>query len=71
MNRNLSSEEKGLVTADLCEAGIAMMKQSLVRRHSEDDAETVQWEFENWLYRKSDPVPGDVSGDVCVRQGVP
>lgn len=71
MSTNLSSEVKGLITADLCEVGIAMMKQSLMRRHSEDDAETVQREFENWLYRKSDPVPGDVSGDVSVRQHTP
>lgn len=63
----MSSEQKGMLTAELWEAGVAMMRQAFVRKNN-GQLSAAQREFEDWLYRKADPIPGDVAGPVRIRR---
>ncbi len=71
MHTLLSSKQKGMITAELWEAGVAMMKQSLIRKHGGRNPEAAQKDFDDWLYRRNDPIPGDVGGPVRIRRSKP
>jgi hypothetical protein len=62
MTTALSSAEKGLLLVELIEAGIAMMKLKLHRKYQGTDPVAEKCELDEWLYRKHDKIPGDVSG---------
>ncbi len=57
--------------ADLMEAGFALMRQNLRRRHPADSEAEIEARFRAWKFREEDPIPGDVSGPVRVRRPTP
>lgn len=58
-------------TAVLMEAGIDLMRQNLRRRHPEENETQIAARLKKWLYCEDDPMPGDVAGDVRVREHNP
>lgn len=68
MSERLSELEKGVITAELWAAGVAMMEQSLMRRRSANTASAVQAELQDWLYRRGETSCGDVAGPIRIRQ---
>ena len=59
---------KAATTNVLVDAGIALIRQNIRRRHpAASEAEMDAW-MREWLYRADDPMPGDVSGAVRVRE---
>jgi hypothetical protein len=60
--------ENALTTAGLLESGIALMRQNIRRRHPERSEKEVEALLRAWLWRTDDPVPGDTSGAVRVRE---
>lgn len=63
--------ENAATAAVLAEAGIAMMRQNIVRTHPALNARQVDALLLRWLSRADDPIPGDVSGAVRIRERVP
>jgi hypothetical protein len=68
MSNRLTEVEKGLITAELWEAGVAIMEQSLMRRRSTNSASAVQAELQDWLYRRGEDSCGDVAGPIRIHQ---
>jgi hypothetical protein len=54
-------------TAALLDAGIALMRQNIRRRHSGQTEAEIDAMLSAWLRRTDDPIPGDTAGAVCVR----
>jgi hypothetical protein len=57
-----------LTTATLMDAGIALMRQNIRRRHPDEGEVQIDARLGAWLRRADDPVPGDTSGWVRVRK---
>lgn len=57
--------------AVLVDAGMALMRQNLRRRHARESEREISARFERWLCRQDEPIPGDVAGPVRVRTGAP
>jgi hypothetical protein len=55
----------------LMEAGIALMRQNLRRRHPSATDPEVDTLLQNWLHRMDDPIPGDTAGQVRIRSAKP
>ena len=64
----LKYRANALTSANLIDAGIALMRQNIMRRHpGESDAE-IDTLLSAWMRRTDDPVPGDTSGSVRIRK---
>ncbi len=63
--------ENAILTAILMDSGIALMRQNIRRRHPESPEEEVDALLRAWLCRADDPVPGDISGSIRVRERRP
>ena len=55
------------VAMELHTAGLAMMRQTISRTCAANPALDPNKEWRRWLYRETDPIPGDVDGPVRVR----
>ena len=55
-------------TATLVEAGIALMRQNLRRRHPDENDEKIDARLQVWLHRADEPVQGDIAGTVRPRE---
>ena len=71
MERSDKVLDNTAATATLIEAGIALMRQNLRRRHPDADEARIDDLLRAWLYRADDPVPGDVAGAVHERRPIP
>lgn len=60
-------QENAYATAALFEAGVAMMRQNLRRRHAAAMDAEIETMLIAWLRRSDDPIQGDVSGNVSMR----
>jgi hypothetical protein len=68
MHAQLSATDKGSITAELWEAGVDMMEQSIRRRKATSTTQAaIQAELQDWLYRHDEASVGDVSGPIRVR----
>ena len=54
-------------TAVMLDAGIALMRQNIRRRHPGQTEAEIDAMLGAWLRRVDDPIPGDTAGAVCVR----
>ena len=68
MERSAEILENTAATAALVEAGIALMRQNLRRRHPEANEIRIDDLLQTWLYRTNDPIQGDVAGSVRIRR---
>ncbi len=59
---------KAATTNMLVDAGIALMRQNIRRRHPAASEAEIDALVQAWLYRADDPIPGDTSGAVRVRE---
>lgn len=59
-----------VTTAILMEAGIALMRQNIQRRHPGASESQIDALMGAWLYRADEPIPGDTAGQVRVRERV-
>lgn len=60
---------KNMITAmDLHETGKALMYQKIVRENPGASAEAIDEMWRDWLFRRKDVIPGDVSGPVRIRR---
>lgn len=64
-------QAKASTTAILMDAGIALMRQNIRRRHPERTEAEIDAMLGAWMRRADDPVPGDTAGAVRVRTGKP
>ena len=71
MESSAKTLENASVTATLMEAGIALMRQNLRRRHPEGNEEQIDVLLSAWLRRADDPIQGDVAGSVRLRKPKP
>ncbi|MDZ4199547.1 MAG: hypothetical protein U1E27_09710 [Kiritimatiellia bacterium] len=53
---------------NLHEAGLALMRQKQRREGMADSSEDQDDLFRQWLLRRDDPIPGDVSGPIRIRR---
>lgn len=60
--------ENALVTAALMEAGVELQVQNLRRRNPDASDEEIGQLLNAWLHREDDAIPGDVGGQVRVRE---
>jgi hypothetical protein len=60
-----------VTTAILMDAGIALMRQNIRRRHPGETEAGIDALLRAWLHRANDPIPGDTSGSVRARERVP
>jgi hypothetical protein len=60
-----------ITTAILMDAGIALMRQNLRRRHPERTEAEIDVLLSAWLRRADDPIPGDTAGSVRARERAP
>ena len=60
-------QENAATTAVLLDAGIALMRQNIRRRHPGQTEAEIGALLSAWLRRADDPIPGDTAGAVCVR----
>lgn len=68
MNKADKYFENAATTAVLIDAGIDIMRQNIRRRqHGASDA-TVDAILDAWMRRENDALPGDVAGQVQMRQ---
>lgn len=51
-------------TTNLFEAGVAMMRENIRRRHANASSQTVDALLGAWMRREDDPIPGDTIGTV-------
>jgi hypothetical protein len=58
-------------TAQLIDAGIAVMRQNIRRRFPEETEAGIDARLKAWLHRTDDAIPGDVAGPVRVRERMP
>ena len=56
-----------MTTATLMDAGIALMRQNIRRRHPGQSEAEIDALLSAWMRRSDDPVPGDTAGAVRVR----
>ena len=63
--------DNAATTAMLMEAGIALMRQNIRRRHPEETEAEIDARLHAWLRRANDPIPGDAAGSVRVREQAP
>ena len=68
MNARGSFKENAVVTAVLFEAGVALMRQNLRRRHLEENDAHIDDRLRALLRRADDPVQGDAAGAVRPRE---
>lgn len=68
MKTTSEMQENAYAAAALHEAGVALMRQNLRRRHSDANDEQIEALLVAWLCRVDDAIPGDVSGEVSVRE---
>jgi hypothetical protein len=61
----------GVTTAILMDAGIALMRQNIRRRHPEQTEVEIDARLSEWLCRTAEPIPGDIAGPVRVREQAP
>ena len=59
--------DNAAITAILMDAGVALMRQNIRRRHPGETEATIDAMLSAWMRRADDPVPGDTAGAVCVR----
>lgn len=64
----LSAAQKMAIAMDLHDAGLALMRQKQVRDGIADSRRNPDRLFRQWLLRRDDPVPGDVSGPIRIRR---
>jgi len=60
--------ENAATTAALMEAGIELMRQNIKRSNPALPHEQREELLSSWLWRTDDPIPGDVSGHVRIRE---
>lgn len=60
--------QNAATTAVQVEAGIALMRQNLKRRHPQASEAEIDERLNAWLYRTDDPIPGDTAGPVRIRE---
>ena len=65
MDTLLRVQQNMAVALQLHEAGLAMMRQTISRACAANPALDPEWR--RWLYRETDPIPGDVDGPVRIR----
>lgn len=63
--------DNAVTTAMLMEAGIALMRQNIRRRHPGESEAGIDALLSAWLRRAKDPIPGDVAGSVRAREWAP
>ncbi len=63
--------DNAMTTAILMDAGIALKRQNIRRRHPKATDVKIDAMLSAWLRRADDLVPGDTSGAVCVRTREP
>ena len=56
------------IAITLHETGKAMAYQKIVRDHPGASASRIDSVWQDWLYRKKDVIPGDLSGPVRIRK---
>jgi hypothetical protein len=57
-----------LTTSLLMDAGVALMRQNLRRRHPDEAEASIDLRLRAWLHRVDDHLPGDVAGPFRIRQ---
>lgn len=60
-------QDNALTAATLMDAGIALMRQNIKRRHPGEPEAEIDAMLSAWMRRTDDPIPGDTAGAVCVR----
>jgi hypothetical protein len=60
--------DNAATAAMLMEAGIALMRENLRRRHPGAPEAQLDVLLEAWMSRQDDPSPGDVAGPTVVRR---
>jgi hypothetical protein len=60
-------QNNALTTATLIDAGIALMRQNIKRRHPGEPEAQIDAMLSAWMRHADDPIPGDTAGAVCVR----
>jgi len=60
-------QENASTTAVLMDAGIALMRENIRRRHPGQTEAEIDAMLSAWMRRADDPVPGDTAGAVRVR----
>jgi len=60
-------QDNAMTTATLMDAGIALMRQNIRRRHPGQSEAEIDALLSAWMRRSDDPVPGDTAGAVRVR----
>ena len=63
--------DNAATTAILVDAGIALMRQNIRRRHPEETEAEIDALLSAWLRRDNDPIPGDTAGSVRARKRAP
>ncbi len=64
----LMIQSKPVLRLPACfDGGIALMRQNIRRRNPSHTEHQVDTELDAWLYRTNDPISGDISGRVRVR----
>ena len=71
MDSDVRYADNAATAALLMEAGIALMRQNIARRHPRAGAREVDARLGAWLCRAGDRIPGDTSGPVRVRERNP
>ncbi len=67
MDADTQAQANMATTAMLMDAGIALMRQNIRRRHPGNTQRQIDAELNAWLWRTDDPIPGDTAGPVRVR----
>ncbi len=60
-------QKKMALAVELHEAGLAMMRQTIRRACATNPEMDSDAEWRRWLYRETEPIPGDVDGPIRVR----
>jgi len=63
--------ENAVTTDVLIDAGIELMRQNIRRRHPAESEARIDILLGAWMHRADDPIPGDTSGQVRVRERIP
>jgi hypothetical protein len=58
-------------TGILIDAGIALKRENIRRRHPAKSETDIDALLSLWLHRADDPIPGDTSGPVRAREQAP
>lgn len=68
MDSASDSLQKGAMTATLHEAGVAVMRENIKRRHPGFSPEDVDESLRRWLFRLDGPLPIDAAGFLTIRK---